>query len=156
MVRGYKSKTLSAKPRSPQFQIPRPCIVYGLAVAIPASLLLAAGTANAQTAPAGADGLEALQRSIAAQEARLNQEESQLEQQSLELSQQQQLLDREMAKLRGAGTASTSQPTPLNTAPATQVVAAQPSPSDNSDDQNAPSSGTVGAQQQQQQLQQQH
>src|SRR5271168_4160537 len=114
MARGYKNKNLSAKPNYIQFQIPRIGIVYGLAIAIPASLLLAAGTAKAQTAPASADGLETLQRSIAAQEAKLNQEETQLEQQSLELSQQQHLLDREMAKLRGAGTTSA----PLTTAPA--------------------------------------
>ena len=106
------------------------------------------------TTPDGADRLRALQRSISVQEAKLSREEIQLEQQSLELGQQQQLLDGEMAKLRGTGAASANQSAPVNTAPESPVATSQNSPSTPPDNQDATAPGQVGTQQQQQQQQQ--
>ena len=90
----------------PDMQVPDiPALaILPLSVAL---LLLYAGAARAQTTSGDVSALEAR---IQAQQAKLQQEELQLEQQSLELSRQQQLLDSEMATLRGAGTTGTPQP----------------------------------------------
>lgn len=104
----------------PDMQVPDiPALaILPLSVAL---LLLYAGAARAQTTSGDVSALEAR---IQAQQAKLQQEELQLEQQSLELSRQQQLLDSEMATLRGAGTTGTPQPQNASaSAPAPQPAA---------------------------------
>ena len=76
-------------------------------VAFPLSLAVAMAAASPARADAQQDKISALATSIAAQQEKLNQEELQLEQQALELHRQQQLIDAEMASLRGAGTGGT-------------------------------------------------
>jgi hypothetical protein len=124
---------------------------------LPTSIILAlSGGGVCQAAQGGADSLAALQQSITAQENKLKVEEQQIEQQSLELSQQQQLLDTDMAKLRGTGTNDTSQApatdnTVLNSPVATPTANTQQAQTT----QEAPPSEAVGQQQQQQQQQNQ-
>lgn len=114
---------------------------------LPAAFIyFASGGGVAQAAQNGADNLSALQAAIAAQQAKLQQEEIQLEQQSLELDQQQRLLDSQMAKLRGAGTSSTS-PAPI----AADAAASSSNTSPAAATQTGPANGTVGEEQQQQQ-----
>ena len=115
--------------------------------AFPLSLAVAIAAASPAWADAQQDKISALETSIAAQQEKLNQEELQLEQQALELSRQQQLLNSEMASLRGAGTGGTKKAkgssnaeasTPAYTStPEPQYAQAQPQPQ------------TAGAEQQQ-------
>lgn len=87
-------------------KIPAPSSITGASRAAfwPVPLLLCVAVAAPAKAQSTADNIAALQKSISAQQAKLQQVEQQLEQQALQLQQQQQLLDQEMAKLRGAGT----------------------------------------------------
>lgn len=81
------------------------CHFNKLAITIYLAALLSVAAepvpAEAQTST---DTLVSMQKSVALQQVKLQQEETQLEQQELQLQQQQQLLDNEMAQLRGAGT----------------------------------------------------
>ncbi len=87
----------------------------GISYAVwPLPLLLCMAAMAPAKAQSAADNLASLQASIAAQQAKLQLEEQQLDQQALQLQQQQQLVDKEMAKLRGAGTpAAQNQPVVL-------------------------------------------
>jgi len=126
----------------------------------PLSVAMAVAAAAPVRAETQQDKISALAASVEAQQAKLNHEELQLEQQSLELSRQQQLLDTEMASLRGAGqvgktktkgSASAPAYTPLYTQPgqeSEQAAAPQPVGAD----QQQP----VGAEQQQAQQQNQN
>ncbi len=117
----------------------------------PLSLLLCMAAITPAKAQSAADSLAKLQASIAAQQAKLQQEEQQLEQQALQLQQQQQLLDREMATLRGAGT-----PAPQTQAAAqdTPVASQAPTQTAGAEQQQAPTQ-TAGAEQQQAQTENQ-
>ncbi|WP_052948284.1 transporter [Acidocella aminolytica] len=104
---------------------------------LPLFLCLAAGQqAKAQTSMSD---LTALQKSIAAQQAKLQEQEEDLARQVLQLQKQQQLLNSEMAKMRGMGT-----PAPA----AQQVVQEGPVSTSTPEDAPAPTA-TAGAEQKQ-------
>ena len=104
---------------------------------LPLFLCLAAGQqAKAQTSMSD---LTALQKSIAAQQVKLQEQEEDLARQVLQLQKQQQLLNSEMAKMRGMGT-----PAPA----AQQVVQEGPVSTSTPEDAPAPTA-TAGAEQKQ-------
>ncbi|MDE2238849.1 MAG: transporter, partial [Rhodospirillales bacterium] len=111
-------------------------------------LLLSLGMVQPARAQSEVDNLMALQKSISVQQEKLQQEEEELARHVLQLQRQQQLLNSEMAKLRGAGTAA---PAPQQQAAQQVVQVAQPAPP-----AEAPAGGaTIGAEQQQAQAQNQ-
>ena len=98
---------------------------------------IAAGTAEAQTGTAdgtaSAVSLQALQREIAREEAKLRQTQRELDHQQAVLERQGALLDAQLRQLRGAGTTGTStagatSAAPAAAEPATQTVAQAPAP----------------------------
>jgi hypothetical protein len=105
------------------------------------------------------ENLLTLQKSIAVQQAKLQQEEAQLEQQALQLQQQQQLLDEDMAQLRGTGTVKPKSQEQIQISQAAPASPAEPAYSTSSTPAySTPSGGpaaTAGAEQQQAQAQNQ-
>ncbi len=131
---------------------------------LPISVAMAVAAASPVRAETQQDKMSALAATIEAQQEKLNQEELQLEEQSLELSRQQQLLDTEMASLRGAGQvgktknkgpASAPAYTPIYTQPEQESEQAAAPESGQASDQGA-AQQPVGAEQQQAQQQNQN
>lgn len=110
--------------------------------------------------------MESLRASIEAQQAKLEQMQQQLARQALQLQQQQQLLDKEMAKLRGAGTTKPRQQEEAQEAPAqtetpVNIAGAESPPQTQQEAQAAPAQSeapatTAGAEQKQAQTRNQN
>jgi hypothetical protein len=121
------------------------------------ALLAMAAEAAPAKAQTSMNSLAAMQRSIAAQQEKLQLEEAQLEQQALQLQQQQQLLDEDMAQLRGTGTVKPKSQQPVQLSPTETASATEPAYSTAAapDQEEAAATPTAGAEQQQAQEQNQ-